>query len=404
MIAEIEKSVAKGTVTAPPSKSMAHRLLICAGLAHGESTVSGLMLSDDVKATIGALEHLGAVVNLSGDKAVVSGADIKKGFDGSVIDSGESGSTLRFFVPIAMTLDRTVSFTGHGRLLTRPMTVYEKIASDQGLDFVKTDDALTVKGRLESGVYRVRGDISSQFISGLIFALPLLDGDSTIEIIPPVESRPYIDMTLKAVTSFGIRYSADGNKINIPGNQRYIPNNVKVEGDFSNGAFLEAFNLIGGDVKVKGLEDDSLQGDRIYREMFTDISRKNGENRIDISQCPDLGPVLMGALAVKGGGTLTGTRRLRIKESDRGQAMKEELEKFGIRVNVEENEITVFPGKLKAPQEILNPHNDHRIAMTLGVLCSITGGKIENCHVVNKSYPLFWDDIRSLGIRVKITD
>ena len=405
MLARIKKSTASGMIAAPPSKSMSHRLLIAAGLARGVSVISGIAMSEDVSATMDALRAFGAEVGISGDTVTVRGADISKAVVQSPINCRESGSTLRFFIPIAMTRNDEISFTGYGRLMSRPMEIYEGIANKQGLLFENDGKAINVRGPLESGIYEVQGNISSQFISGLIFALPLLDGDSEIKMIPPVESRPYIDMTLKAVSEFGIKYKADGDTIAIPGGQRYLPADICVESDYSNAAFLDAFNLIGGSVEVTGLSENSLQGDRIYKELFSSLaSCRDGKFTADISQCPDLGPILMGTLAMCGGGKLTGTRRLRIKESDRAEAMRNELSKFGIDLTVKENEITVHSGKLRRPETVLDTHNDHRIAMTLAVLCSSVGGDIDNCQVVNKSYASFWRDIISLGIEAELTD
>lgn len=404
MLAIIGKSRASGCIAAPPSKSMAHRLLIAAGLCEGTSKIAGVSMSEDVAATVDALRAFGAVVDIDDDVLAVTGMDITKAGVKSVINCRESGSTLRFFVPVAMTGDRPVSFTGHGRLLSRPLGIYEDIAKKQGLLFKNDGEKVTVCGSLKSGEYEVKGNISSQFISGLIFALPLLHGDSKIKMIPPVESRPYIDMTLDAVSGYGIKYRICGNMIEIPGDQRYMPKDAAVEGDYSNAAYLEAFNSAGGDVTVTGLNSDSLQGDKVYKDLFEQIIKGGGSFTADISQCPDLGPVLMSLMALHGGGKLTGTRRLREKESDRCEAMRRELEKLGIDLTVCENEIIVHPGIVKRPETALDSHNDHRIAMALAVICSTVGGEISECQAVNKSYGSFWQDIKSLGIDVEIRE
>ena len=400
----IEKSTAHGQVKAPPSKSASHRLLIAAGLANGRSKVKNIALSEDIKATIDALSAFGAKCSVNGDTVTVEGGGLENiGSIKKTVNCRESGSTLRFFIPLGLLFETPVEFTGYGRLLKRPMTVYEDICSEQGLEFSQSDEKILVKGRLKSGTYNVRGDISSQFITGLLFALPMLQGDSVINIIPPVESRPYIDMTLKALSDFGIEYKFEGNVINIPGGQRYCAREITVEGDYSNAAFLEALKMTGGDVEVTGLDPDSIQGDKAYIGFFKDL-RSGGRPELDISQCPDLGPVLMGMAALCGGAVLNGTKRLRIKESDRGQAMKEELLKFGIEAEIYDNHIVVKGGVLKKPEETLDPHNDHRIAMTLALLASVTGGEIENAQCVNKSYPAFWEDIKKLGIKVGLYD
>lgn len=403
MIAEIKISRAEGEINAPPSKSMSHRLLIAAGLAEGTSTIRNIALSEDVMATIDALSAFGAKCTVAGDVVTVIGADITKATVKETVNCRESGSTLRFFIPLGLILSSPVNFTGYGRLLKRPMTIYEDICREQGLFYEHDEDKITVKGGLKSGLYKVRGDISSQFITGLLFALPLLEGESIIEILPPVESRPYIDMTLKALSDFGIKYSENGNTVTIPGGQHYKSGDITVEGDYSNAAFLEALNLIGGNVKVGGLDENSIQGDKAYIEFYKLLEKGEG-CVLDISQCPDLGPVLMGMAAVKGGAKLTGTRRLRIKESDRGEAMREELRKFGICSKVLENDIIVFGGQLQTPTETLSSHNDHRIAMTLALLLSITGGTLNDPLCVNKSYPAFWEDIKKLGIEAKLSE
>ncbi|MDO5131796.1 MAG: 3-phosphoshikimate 1-carboxyvinyltransferase, partial [Eubacteriales bacterium] len=315
-----------------------------------------------------------------------------------VLRCRESGSTLRFLIPFCLLPGRRIQLTGSGKLFTRPLSVYREICREQDLLFDQREASLTVEGRLAAGRYQVPGDISSQFISGLLFALPLLEKDSEIALTPPVESRPYIEMTMQALREAGVRTAwRDPLTIQIPGNQVYSPVDTAVEGDYSNAAFFEALNLTGGDVRVEGLRKDSLQGDRVYRQAFEQI--RAGSARIDLSDCPDLGPVLMAAAALFEGAVFTGTRRLRIKESDRGEAMREELSKLGVRVDVSENEISVFPG-LRRPREILDGHNDHRIVMALAVLLTKTGGSIRGAEAVKKSLPDFFERIRKLGIDV----
>ena len=412
MRVEIRPSRLKGTVTAPPSKSMAHRLLICAGLSAGESVVRHLAFSDDVKATIACLTALGAEIRLDGDTAYVRGADVRQRLDKTAeLDCNECGSTLRFFTPLCMLSGEERILRGAPYLMTRPMGVYEEIAQKQGISFVKSADCISVKGRLKSGVYEVAGNISSQFISGLLFALPLLDGDSEIRILPPVESKPYIDMTVEALEQFGIQIesplSEDSSSLQeqpmiykVKGGQRYAPQDVAVEGDYSNAAFFEALNYAGADVSVEGLKENSLQGDKIYKILFKKI--KSGEGPINIADCPDLGPILFAVAALCGGGKFIGTRRLRIKESDRAAAMQQELAKLGIEVEVGENEVTVHGGKLAAPIEALDGHGDHRIVMALSVLLTMVGGTIDGAEAVRKSFPDFFEQLRRLGAEVNL--
>lgn len=410
MRVEIKPSTPRGTVTAPPSKSMAHRLLICAGLSAGESVVRRLAFSEDVKATISCLTALGARIRLDGDTAYVKGADVRQSIGKTaVLDCNECGSTLRFFAPLCMLSGEERVLKGAPYLMTRPMTVYEEIAQKQAIRFEKAADRITVQGKLKSGVYEVAGNISSQFISGLLFALPLLGGDSEIRVIPPFESKPYVDMTVQALGEFGVvsEMSLRGAQATrqsqpitykVKGGQRYAPRDMAVEGDWSNAAFFHALNYAGADVAVEGLKEDSLQGDRIYKILFEKI--KSGESPIDIADCPDLGPILFTVAALCGGGRFTGTRRLRIKESDRAEAMRQELKKFGIEVTVGENEVVVHGGRLQKPNETLSGHGDHRIVMALSVLATVTGGVIDGAQAVNKSFPDFFDRLSDLGAEV----
>ena len=393
----MKPSRARGIVTAPPSKSMAHRLLICAGLSEGESVVRNLAYSKDVEATIACLRALGADIRLDGDTAVIKGTDVTEALGkAAVLPCNECGSTLRFFIPICLLCGEERILTGTDYLLNRPLGIYEQIAGEQGLRFERSDGKLTVAGKLGNGVYEIAGNISSQFISGLLFALPLLDGDSEIRLIPPVESRPYIDLTLSALRDFGIAITVSGDSYQIKGGQRYRPADITVEGDYSNAAFFEALNLVGSQVTVDGLRADSLQGDRAYKNLYKNI--KQHKMPIDIADCPDLGPVLFAVAALCGGAEFIGTRRLRIKESDRAAAMKEELKKLGVEASVGENTVTVHPGTLHAPTEPLDSHGDHRIVMALSVLLTVTGGAINGAENVQKSFPDFFDRLRDLGV------
>ena len=398
MRAEFCVSRAAGTVAAPPSKSMAHRMLVCAGLSGGPCTVSGLAPSEDVLATMDCLQAMGVCCTRQGDTVTLSGGDVHSAPQTPVC-CRESGSTLRFFAPLFLLGKQKVTLTGQGRLMERPMEVYQTLCRERGLLFYTEGDKLYLRGPLQPGLYSVPGNVSSQFISGLLFALPLLEADSVLSLVPPVESRPYIEMTRQAQAIFGVTSVwIDEHTLRIPGGQQYRPVDTVVEGDWSNAAFLEGFSLLNGDVTASGLIENSLQGDKIYREYYKML--QNGCPTLDISQCPDLGPVLMALAAANHGALLTGTRRLKIKESDRGAAMAEELSKLGVCCRVEEDTITVPGGQLQAPQRPLNGHNDHRIVMALSLLLSQTGGSIEGAQAVRKSYPDFFEVIGSLGIEV----
>ncbi len=408
MKAIITPGKAKGTVLAPPSKSMAHRMLMGAGLASGTSVIRNIELSEDIKATLGILENLGCRYEYLDGAIRITGIGEKEIASERPLDAKESGSTLRFFVPLLLVDGKKAEFTGAKRLFERPLDIYEDICATQNIFFSKSENGLVVEGKLKATHYQVQGNVSSQFITGLLYALPLLDGDSVLEVLPPIESKAYIEMTLEALAFYGIKIRREDNRYYIAGNQGYVARDGFVEGDYSNAAFLDAMNLIGGDVIVQGLRKDSLQGDQVYREYFAALQgqafpceQKNSP--LCLSECPDLGPILMGMAAAKHGAVFTGTKRLKIKESDRGAVMAEELLKFGIQVDVMDDEIVVHKGDLKAPTEILDGHNDHRIVMTLATLCTITGGIIDGCEAVSKSFPSYFDTIQSLGIQVEIT-
>ncbi len=390
---------ARGTVAAPPSKSMAHRLLICAGLSEGVSHIHDIDFNEDIAATMDCLRALGATLTVDGSTVTVCGISPRTVDPKNPLCCRESGSTLRFFLPLALLGTKETVFTGSEKLLSRPLGVYETLCRERELTFLQTPQEVRVKGTLKSGEFYVPGNISSQFISGLLFALPLLDGDSTIRITSPVESRSYIDLTLQALHSFGIRADwQDEKTLKIGGGQRYTPTDMTVEGDYSGAAFLAALTALGGDVTVTGLAPDSLQGDKVYEKHFAALA--SGTPVIHIADCPDLGPVLFAVAAAKNGGVFTGTRRLKIKESDRAAAMAEELAAFGTAVTVHEDAVVIYPKALHHPAVSLKAHNDHRIVMALSILLTLTGGTIENAEAVRKSFPDFFNKLTVLGIEV----
>ncbi len=388
-----------GVISAPPSKSMAHRYLIGAALSGEKCTLAGIDYSEDILATIDCLKSLGAKVTIDNDTVTIDPygfMQVKNPF----LNCRESGSTLRFFIPLALCLGKTVTLCGSERLFERPLGVYEELCIENGFLFEKDKNSVTLCGNLKSGNYKIRGDISSQFITGLIFALTYLNEHSNIEIIPPFESRSYIDLTISALKSFGADIAfTDELKIAIKG-KKLNAFSGKIEGDYSNAAFLDAFNQIGSNVKIENLKSDSLQGDKVYREYFDKIS--NGIPTLDISDYPDLGPILFALAALKNGAVFTGTDRLKIKESDRGTAMHEELKKLGGGLIFGDNKITVPKQELHYKGQILDGHNDHRIVMALSIILSQIGGKIEGVEAVKKSYPKFFEDIKKLGAKVEL--
>lgn len=397
----ISKGRACGTVKAPPSKSMAHRLLICAGLSRGSCLLHGIVRSKDVEATIECLEALGATVEERGeDTILVTGSDVRLSSPDRSLPCSESGSTLRFFIPLCLLSGSNAVLRGSRRLLERPLGIYKSICEERGLLFSQDETSLLVKGPLKAGNFKVAGNVSSQFISGLLFALPLLEGDSVITITPPIESRSYIDMTIAALAMFGVSAVwRDENTIAVCGGQQYECREAWVEGDYSNAAFFEALNVFGGDVKIENLPPDSIQGDRVYGKMFAQLAR--GTPALDISDCPDLAPILFAVAAAKNGGVFSGTRRLKLKESSRAEVMTGELARFGVSSSIEEDEVVIYPVKFKKPEGELSGHNDHRIVMAEAILLTLTGGVIDGAEAVSKSFPDFFAKLKALGIEVK---
>ena len=395
-------STAHGTVSAPPSKSMAHRLLLCAGLASGESRIENVANSRDVQATIASIRALGAHVALFGGTAVVNGCDPRMRTNTVTLPCSESGSTLRFCLPLCLLCDAPAILTGTETLLSRPLSVYKTLLEKRGVDMEAKRTSVAVQGRLSSGAFVLPGDVSSQFVSGLLFTLPLLNGDSTIELLPPIESRPYIDLTLSALRTFGVAAFRQGERtLFVPGGQTFSPQTVSVEGDWSNAAFLEGLNLLGGDVTVTGLDEASEQGDRVYRSCFQSL--KAGTPTLSLADCPDLGPVLFALAAAQNGATFADVGRLRGKESDRIDAMRKELAKFGVRTEADERTLTVHAG-LWPPTEPLDGHNDHRVVMALALLCTKTGGTICGAEAVCKSFPDFFAKLKELGVTIDELD
>ncbi len=400
MNVNITPSVAKGEISAPPSKSVAHRLLICAALAEGESIIENIGTNDDVLATVECLKALGAKIELSDGKAIVSGISCVDRNGKKTFFCNESGSTLRFMIPLGLVFSGECEFTGKGRLMERPQDVYKDLFQSKGCYFRIKDNVLYTGGELKNGVFELPGDVSSQFLTGLMLALPLLDGDSEIVLTRKLQSAPYVDITLGVLREFGIVIEKTEVGFFVKGNQKYKCRHLVTEGDWSNAAFLDAFNLANGEVIVNGIDTDSVQGDKIYKEFYSELSA--GTPEIDISQCPDLGPVLMVCALLKNGATLKGTKRLKIKESDRAQAMALELLKFGVKVEVGDDYVVIPHTTPHKPCCDVDCHNDHRIAMSLAVLCSVTGGVLSGAQCVNKSYPDFFKDIKNLGIQYKI--
>ena len=408
-----------GVIMAPPSKSMAHRAVLCAALAKGTSHIRNLEFSKDIAATLAAAGQLCARVTTGGNDAVVEGLGRFLPVEAPV-DCCESGSTLRFLIPLASLTGQEVTFVGRGRLMERPQSVYEALYREQGLRFAQSPSGLTVEGALSSGDYTLAGNVSSQFISGLLFALPLLAGDSTLHLIPPVESRSYIEMTRAAQAAFGVTsHWMDDTTLCIPGGQQYHPRDYIVEGDYSQAAFLAVLGAVKGGITLTGLAAETLQGDAAILDILCRCGAKFTRTEaglvfeqaplhgvdIDLADCPDLGPVLMVlGLLCEGTTVIRNAERLRIKESDRIAAMEAELRACGGVLFSEGGTITVQGCKprLHAPEAPLSGHNDHRVVMSLTVLALAADIPlaINEAEAVQKSWPHFFDALKPLGVEV----
>lgn len=416
----IQPGSLRGTLSVPPSKSCAHRAVIAASLAKCESRITNLELSQDIEATIGAMDALGASIRLEQEEsgrlaAVIRG--IVKPAEMPQIDCGESGSTLRFMIPVALAVAGGAVFTGSGRLGQRSLAPYFELFKEHGIAFSQADGGfpLIVHGRLSSGKFSLPGNVSSQFITGLLLALPLLDGQSEIEIIGALESLPYVDITCDVLGQFGIHIDqvTRGSLYRIAGGQAYRPRCFAVEGDWSQAAFPLLMGLLGGSVELAGLEQNSTQGDRVIEDIYRrmgGVLRWEGGNLIvnrsvliatsaDVSQCPDLAPAIAAAMAVaKGESRITGGKRLRDKESDRIAAIASCLNGLGADVTETEEGMSIW-GKERLAGGVVDSCNDHRIAMMAAAVSPACAGSVvlSGHEAVKKSWPGFWDAFGQLG-------
>lgn len=414
---KITPQVLSGTVQAPPSKSFAHRAVLGAFLAKDKCLIKNLHLSADISATLDCISRLGAKWNYSKETAT---ATVEQGDAPSspiLLDCGESGSTLRFFIPIAMAMHDEVQFTGHGRLMERPLDPYFEIFSEKNIEYSLEGSILTVKGRLTPGTYAIDGSVSSQFITGLLYALPLLDGDSKINIKGSLTSRAYIDITLDVLKKFGIKIKNENySSFTIKGNQKYKAQSYTVEGDFSNAAFWLAAGALGCDITCTGLDENSLQGDKAIIEIIESTGaavERIGKNSfrahhtagmhgvtVDADAVPDLVPILAVLFSFcKGTSRIENAGRLRIKESDRLAAITAELTKMGASITEGPDYLEINGKQILNGAEV-SSWNDHRIAMAAAIAAcrcegevSIDGAK----KAVTKSYPSFFEDYIMLG-------
>lgn len=320
-----------------------------------------------------------------------------------IFDCGESGSTLRFLIPIALAVCGGGEFTGRGRLMERPLGPYFDIFREKGIAYGQRDGALWIEGRLPPGIYRLPGNVSSQFVTGLLYALPLLAGDSELQLTTPLESRGYVDMTLAALNTFGIAVEATGSGYFIPGRQRYRSGAVQVEADWSQAAFWYAAAALGSAVEVQGMEMSSAQGDKVIVDLCRRL-RDTGEQVVDVSGCPDLVPPLAAVAAVRRGAThLVHAGRLRLKESDRLASVHSTLTAFGVQAEEGADSLTIHGADRLRGGGMVACCRDHRIAMMAAVLATRCDSpvELEGAECVAKSYPDFWEDYKRLGGRVQ---
>lgn len=404
-----------GEVIIPPSKSLSHRAIIAAGLAKGESVISNVMLSKDIIATIEAIKSIGASIIIKDNTLIINGSDVirKQPF----IDANESGSTIRFFIPICLVNPSEMEFRGKNNLVNRPLSLYYKLFDKFNIKYEKPDNAylpLKTKGGLKAGIYEIDGNVSSQFITGLLYALPLLNGDSKIIITTLLESKGYIDLTLDILEKYGIKIiNNDYREFIIKGNQIYKPYDYEVEKDYSQTAFFLIAGAMGANIKLKDMNKKSLQGDK---KIIEDINTLGGNvlfdgndlvskdslitgGNISFSQTPDLGPALAVLASIASGKSIfTDVKRLRIKECDRVSCMRIELNKLGANITEEEDKM-IINGVARLKGGIVDSHNDHRVAMALA-MASLKMDEdltILNAECVSKSYPDFWETFKSLG-------
>lgn len=398
----ITPALLQGPITPPPSKSQAHRLLLAAALAPGVSTISHLALSQDIEATLRCMAALGAEAAWSGEGTLRVRGLTPAGVPATGLprfDCGESGSTLRFLIPIALAAASGGIFTGRGRLMERPQKPYFDLFDRLGIFYEQAGGTLTIRGRLTPGDYQLPGDVSSQFFTGLLYALPLLEGDSRIISTTPLESEGYIRMTLEALAAFGVQIQQEERIFLIPGGQQFIPRAAAVEADWSQAGFWYAAKALGSQLDISGLSPASAQGDRVIAEHYPHLLQP-GDAVIDLAQCPDLAPPLAAMAAVRRGTThLINAGRLRIKESDRLHTIAATLSALGAAA-AEEGDKLIIRGQDSLPGGVsVDCCSDHRIAMMAAIAATRCQEPVtlRGAECVKKSYPHFWEDYQKLG-------
>lgn len=391
----ITPSRLRGSVRVPASKSAAHRALICAALADKPTDIAIGALNRDIEATAACLNALGArIENAPGGLRV---SPIRRVPEDAALDCGESGSTLRFLIPVAAALNARATFAGHGRLPERPNALLTDALRGHGATIDSDLLPTRLSGPIRGGDWALPGNVSSQYVTGLLFALPLLEEDSALRLTTALESSAYVDMTLDALRSFGIRTEAARDGWRVPGAQRYrSPGRLEIEGDWSAAAFWLAANAMGGDIRLEGLREDTAQGDRAAKRLL-------GQSEIDASGVPDLVPALAVAAARRPGRTvITGAARLRLKESDRLETVAALLRALGHGVTVTADGLVVeggAPAPCAGDTRTVDGANDHRIVMAAAVAAAFADRpvRVTGAQAVEKSYPDFFRDFKALG-------
>lgn len=416
----VTPSTVYGTIAVPPSKSLSHRALICAGLANGTSHLKNLGRSRDISATRSCLQALGATFVYGEDGLLVSGCNPAVLKSPVTLDANESGSTLRFFIPIAASGSEDVTFLGKPSLLSRPLGIYENIFVEQNLPFEQAGSGLHFHGPLQGGLFTLNGDISSQFISGLLMAAPLLEGVE-LAILPPYQSRSYVDLTVDMMKKFGVKIQQPTPQAyRIEPGASYSPCHVTIESDWSQAAFFLVLGMLNHRLNLTGLARESLQGDAVIASMIEqaggklvwqdDVLSVLPQTRkpfvFDLANCPDLGPVLCTLAAlIPGTSKLIHASRLRYKECDRIAAMEEELGKWGVEISSDEDSMTITGKTNYALDHIveIDGHNDHRIVMAMAVfgLCAQSASRICGAQAIEKSYPDFFADLAAIHAQIQ---
>ena len=402
-----------GELSPPPSKSVLHRYIIASSLAKGISKIENISFSEDIIATIEAMKKLGAKIEQKDNYLLIDGSDTFKNLNENIeIDCNESGSTLRFLFPLSIVEENKVLFKGRGKLFKRPMTPYFENFEKYKIKHSYIDEnKILLEGKLKAGIYEIDGNISSQFITGLLFSLPLLDGESKIIINGKLESSNYIDISLDCLNKFGIKIINNSyQEFIIEGNQNYKVGNYRTEADYSQAAFFLVANAIGSNIKINDLSENSLQGDKKIIDYISEIDNWNSKDTLvlDGSETPDIIPILSLKAAVSGKKIeIVNIERLRIKESDRLKATVEELSKLNFDLIEKKDSILINSRenfKVNKNEKVvsLSAHSDHRIAMMIAIAATCYDGEIllDNLDCVKKSYPNFWEVFLSLGGKI----